>query len=102
MSTPSGDGGRLVTHFRGRQSQSVDIALAVLEEVARNGPGITAAQVSSNLNLPRSTTYRVVRNLVENEWLVRVPDLTGLALGHRLSELINVQAASRTDAASGQ
>lgn len=102
MSTPSGDGGRWGTHFRGRQSQSIDIALAVLEEVARTGPGITAAQISSNLGIPRSTTYRVIRNLVENEWLVRVPDLAGLALGRRLSELINVQAASRTDASSGQ
>lgn len=73
--------------FRGRQAQSIEIAFGILEEVARSGPGVTAREVSEGLGLPRSTTYRVIRQLIEAEYLVRNPDLTGLALGHRLADL---------------
>lgn len=88
--TTAGESARGWTeHFRGRQSQSVDIAFAILEEVARSGPGVTAPRVSASLGIPRSTAYRVIRNLVEEEWLVRTPDLSGLALGRRLADLVS-------------
>ncbi|MBT9607139.1 helix-turn-helix domain-containing protein [Microbacterium sp.] len=83
-------------HFRGRQTQSVEIALAVLEEVARAGAGVTAQQVCTRLGMPRSTGYRVIRQLVEAEWLARTPDISGLALGHRLSELVRGGAVTET------
>ncbi|EGD44349.1 transcriptional regulator, IclR family [Nocardioidaceae bacterium Broad-1] len=78
--SPGGDAG-------GRQPHAVRSALSVLEEVARAGPGITAKQISAALGLPRATTYRLVNLLVQDEYLVRLPDLSGFALGHRVTLL---------------
>lgn len=78
--SPGGDVG-------GRQPHAVRSALSVLEEVARAGPGITAKQISEALGLPRATTYRLVNLLVQDEYLVRLPDLSGFALGHRVTRL---------------
>lgn len=71
----------------GRQPGAVHGALAVLEEVARVGPGVTAQQVSARLGLPRATTYRLLNLLVQDEYLVRLPDLAGFALGHKVALL---------------
>ncbi|MGX1773742.1 helix-turn-helix domain-containing protein [Nocardia brasiliensis] len=75
------------TVFGGRQSSAVLNAFAVLEAVAAHGPGITAQQISSALNLPRATTYKTVNLLVQQEYLVRLPDLSGFALGAKVAEL---------------
>jgi len=69
----------------GRQPHAIRSALSVLEEVARAGPGVTAQQISVALGIPRATTYRLVNLLVQDEYLVRLPDLSGFALGHRVA-----------------
>lgn len=71
----------------GRQPNAVLSALAVLEEVARVGPGVTARQISANLGLPRATAYRLLNLLVEDDYLVRLPDLAGFALGRKVALL---------------
>lgn len=73
--------------LRARQPKAVQNALAVLEAVAHAGPGVTAQQISDVLGMPRATTYRLITLLVEDEYLVRLPDLRGFALGHKVAEL---------------
>ena len=71
----------------GRQPRAVRTALAVLEEVVAAGPGVTAKEISTALRLPPATTYRVLNLLVGEEYLVRLPDLRGFALGRRAARL---------------
>jgi len=78
----------------GRQPGAVHGALSVLEEVARAGPGVTAQQISAALGLPRATAYRLINLLVQDEYLVRLPDLTGFALGRKVSVLAELAARS--------
>ncbi|WIB77583.1 helix-turn-helix domain-containing protein [Curtobacterium sp. MCPF17_002] len=78
--------------LRARQPKAIQNALAVLEAVAHAGPGITAQQLSVALGLPRATTYRLITLLVEDEYLVRLPDLRGFALGQKVAELAGVTA----------
>ncbi|UGT43437.1 helix-turn-helix domain-containing protein [Nocardia yamanashiensis] len=79
MSTAGGIGGR--------QPKAVLSALVVLEEVAACGPGVTAREISRNLAMPRATAYRLLNLLVQQEYLVRTPDLSGFALGAKVTEL---------------
>jgi DNA-binding IclR family transcriptional regulator len=76
----------------GRQPGAVRNALAILEEVVAAGPGVTAKEISSALRLPQATTYRLVNLLVAEEYLVRLPDLRGFALGRRAARLSAVPA----------
>ena len=85
MSQPGRDPG-----LTGRQPGAVHGALSVLEEVARVGPGVTAQQISTGLGLPRATTYRLLNLLVQDEYLVRLPDLAGFALGRKVALLAGV------------
>lgn len=71
----------------GRQPRAVRSALAVLEEVVAAGPGVTAKEISAALRLPPATTYRLLNLLVGEEYLVRLPDLKGFALGRRAARL---------------
>ncbi|MFB8002721.1 helix-turn-helix domain-containing protein [Nocardia sp. NPDC056000] len=71
----------------GRQPKAVLSALVVLEEVAACGPGVTAREISRNLGMPRATAYRLLNLLVQQEYLVRTPDLSGFALGSKVTEL---------------
>ncbi|QAY63740.1 hypothetical protein ET495_11335 [Xylanimonas allomyrinae] len=71
----------------GRQPRAVRHALQVLACVAAAGAGVTAQEISAALGLSRATTYRLVQILVEDEYLVRLPDLRGFALGHRVAAL---------------
>lgn len=82
MSGPGRD-----TGLTGRQPAAVHGALSVLEEVARIGPGVTARQISLSLGLPRATAYRLLNLLVQDEYLVRLPDLAGFALGRKVALL---------------
>ncbi|WP_327146246.1 helix-turn-helix domain-containing protein [Nocardia sp. NBC_01327] len=79
MSAPGGIGGR--------QPKAVLSALVVLEEVAACGPGVSAREISRNLAMPRATAYRLLNLLVQQEYLVRTPDLSGFALGSKVTEL---------------
>ena len=71
----------------GRQPRAVRSALAVLEEVVAAGPGVTAKEISAALKMPQATTYRLLNLLVGEEYLVRLPDLRGFALGRRAARL---------------
>jgi DNA-binding IclR family transcriptional regulator len=71
----------------GRQPRAVRNALAVLEEVVAAGPGVTAKEISTALNLAPATTYRILNLLVAEQYLVRLPDLRGFALGRRVTRL---------------
>ena len=73
--------------FRGREPGALDNAFAILEEVARAGAGVSAREIAENLGMARATTYRLLKHLVQQEYLVRSPDLTGFALGQRLQVL---------------
>ncbi len=75
-----------------RQPGAVHSALSVLEAVAHLGAGVTAQRLSAELGLPRATTYRLLNLLVEDEYLVRTPDLSGFALGARVAQLAAVVA----------
>jgi DNA-binding IclR family transcriptional regulator len=83
----------------GRQPKAVRQALAMLEAVSRMGPGVTAAELARELGLPPSTTYRLVNLLVGDEYLVRLADLSGFALGRRVAELTGTAAAPVTSRA---
>lgn len=71
----------------GRQPKAVRNAFAVLEEVVAAGPGVTAKEISAALKMPPATTYRLLNLLVGEEYLVRLPDLRGFALGRRVRRL---------------
>jgi DNA-binding IclR family transcriptional regulator len=83
----------LTGDLTGRQPSAVLNALAVLEEVARAGPGVTAQQVSANLGLPRATAYRLLNLLVQDEYLVRLADLSGFALGRKVALLAGIASS---------
>lgn len=81
--------------LRARQPKAIHSALAVLEEVARCGAGVTAREVSDNLALPRATAYRLLNLLVQDEYLVRMPDLKGFALGRKVVQLADLVTPTR-------
>jgi len=70
-----------------RQPRAIHSALTVLEAVAELGPGVSAQEVSARLGLSRATTYRLLNLLVQDEYLVRTPDLAGFALGTKVAQL---------------
>lgn len=84
----SGDGS-----FSGRQPKAVQSALRVLEAVARGGTGVTAKDIAAVLDMPSATTYRLLNILAGEGYLVRLPDLSGFALGHKIGVLIDAAVA---------
>ena len=82
--TPGGGGDRL------------ELAMEVLELVAQHRTGISANDLASALDIPRSSMYRVLNTLVRQEFLVRRPDLTGFILGVRVVELARHVSGRRT------
>ncbi len=87
--------GPVAGELRARQPKAIHSALTVLEEVARCGPGVTAREISDNLTLPRATAYRLLNLLVQDEYLVRMPDLRGFALGRKVVDLANLVAPAQ-------
>jgi DNA-binding IclR family transcriptional regulator len=77
----------------GRQPKAVQSALRVLEEVARAGVGVTAKEIAENLSMPSATAYRLLNLLVADGYIVRLPDLSGFSLGHRMGVLIDAAVA---------
>jgi DNA-binding IclR family transcriptional regulator len=77
----------------GRQPKAVQSALRVLEEVARAGVGVTAKEIAENLAMPSATAYRLLNLLVADGYIVRLPDLSGFSLGHRMGVLIDAAVA---------
>lgn len=84
----------------GRQPKAVISALRVLEEVARGGEGITAKEITARLGMPSATTYRLLTILVGEGYIVRVPDLSGFALGRRLGVIVDAAVAPSVCAAA--
>ncbi|WP_433802752.1 IclR family transcriptional regulator [Actinomycetospora sp. CA-084318] len=82
----------------GRQPQAVRSALAILEAVAAAGIGATAKDISAELRIPPATTYRLLNLLVAEEYLVRLPDLRGFALGRRAANLAPTPVSTPTAA----
>ena len=78
-----------------RQPKAIHSAFSVLEEVARCGPGVTAREISANLRMPRATAYRLLNLLVQEEYLVRLGDLSGFALGRKVAELAHLVTPAR-------
>ena len=78
-----------------RQPRAIQAALTVLEAVAEIGAGATAREISAVLGLPRATTYRLLNLLVQDEYLVRTPDLSGFALGAKVVHLATAAAPVR-------
>ncbi|MCT9819010.1 helix-turn-helix domain-containing protein [Microbacterium sp. W1N] len=74
---------------------SVGQALAVLEEVARSGPTLSANGIARALGLPRASAYRLINSLVSEEYLLRHPTLDGFSLGVRVVELAHLVAPTR-------
>lgn len=74
----------------GRQPKAVHSALHLLEAVASLGPGVTAQDLAHELGLPPATAYRLINLLVGEEYLIRLPNLSGFALGSRVAELAGV------------
>lgn len=84
----------------GRQPKAVQSALAVLECVAVSGAGVTAKEVAAALEMPPATAYRLLNLLVGEEYLVRLPDLRGFALGRKVAGLAGAIAPVRVPAAA--
>jgi DNA-binding IclR family transcriptional regulator len=93
--TPAVDRG-----LTGRQPKAVQSALAILETVARAGAGVTAKEVAEDVGLPPATTYRLLNLLVGEEYLVRLPDLHGFALGRKVAGLAGGAAPAQVPTAA--
>jgi DNA-binding IclR family transcriptional regulator len=83
-----------------RQPRAIQTALTVLEAVAEIGAGATAREISAVLGVPRATTYRLLNLLVQDEYLVRTPDLSGFALGAKVVHLAAAAAPVRLPTAA--
>lgn len=94
------ESGPAVPTLTARQPRAIHSALTVLESVAALGAGVTAREISDALQLPRATTYRLLNLLVEDEYLVRTPDLAGFALGAKVAQLAAVAAPVRVTTAA--
>ncbi|CAG6395228.1 helix-turn-helix domain-containing protein [Streptomyces cocklensis] len=73
--------------FSGQQPGAVQKALSMLEAVAHLGPGTSARDIAAFAGVPSATAYRMLNLLVADGYLVRMPDLSGFALGRRTAEL---------------
>jgi DNA-binding IclR family transcriptional regulator len=82
------------SHFSGQQPKAVQKALGMLEAVAHLGPGTTAKEIATFAGVPSATAYRMLNLLVAEGFLVRVPDLSGFALGRRTAELSHAATTS--------
>ncbi len=80
-------------NLTGRQPKAVQSALNVLEEVARSGPGVTAKEVSERLHMPAATAYRLLNLLVGEGYLIRLPNLSGFALGSKIGVFVDAATA---------
>ena len=69
------------------------LAFQVLELVAQRSTGISANELARELGVARATVYRTVNSLVQQEFLLRRPDLTGFILGVRVLELASLVSA---------
>ena len=81
-----------MSDLTGRQPKAITSAVHLLEAVAHAGPGVSAAELAAATGIPRATAYRLLNLLVAEELLVRMPDLSGFALGARVGALVDAAA----------
>ncbi|NAZ75625.1 helix-turn-helix domain-containing protein, partial [Kineococcus sp. T13] len=74
-------------------------AVQLLEALARAGAGVSAADLAARTGIPRASAYRLLNLLVAEELVVRLPDLSGFALGARFGDLVDAAAPVRLSAA---
>jgi DNA-binding IclR family transcriptional regulator len=58
---------------------------------------VTGRELVAALPMSKATVYRIIKHLVEHEYLVRTPDLTGFMLGVRVLNLARAGAVSIED-----
>lgn len=73
--------------------KGLGLALEILEQVARDDRGVSAAEIARSVGAPRASVYRVVNSLVRDEYLVRRADFSGFMLGTRVLELAAIVGA---------
>lgn len=79
---PAGEGGR----ERGG-IQSLERAFAILEEVARNREGISLAELSKKVALHNSTTFHLVKTMVQLGYIEQIRDSKRYRIGRHLFTL---------------
>lgn len=79
-----------MSHPPAAKTSGIGVALAILEEVARLGPDISANEIARRLELPRASAYRAINQLVKDEYLLRHPSMLGFVLGARVLELAHL------------
>lgn len=67
--------------------QVIDRAVNILNQFSEAQPFRTVDQVSRNLNLPRSTVYRILESLKENHFIERTETPGKYRLGYRIVHL---------------
>lgn len=76
-----------VPDARGRRIQSVDRALALLEEVAGEPEGMTLSAIAERTGLNPSTCHHLVSTLAARGFLTHLSRSRGYALGPKIREL---------------
>ena len=84
----------------GGRSGSVHRTLDILEAVAARG-GCTARELADSTGLPLPTVYRLVRELIEGDYLVHIREEKRFELGYKLHELGKIAARTDRGAARG-
>lgn len=88
-----------MSDLTGRQPKAITSAMELLEALARAGAGASAAELAAATGIPRATAYRLLNLLVAEEFVVRMPDLSGFALGARVGALVEAAAPPRVPSA---
>lgn len=76
-----------VTEDESTGSRSVRRALDIFELMLQRAEAITVAQIVTELSIPKSTAYELVRTLSEGDYLAPSGRGSGLFLGRKLFEL---------------
>ena len=80
-------GPEAVTEDESTGSRSVRRALDIFELMLQRAEPITVAQIVTELSIPKSTAYELVRTLSEGDYLAPSGKASGLFLGRKLFEL---------------
>lgn len=84
---PDGSADAPQKDVRSRTIQSVDRALTILEEVARERDGMTLSELSDRTGLNASTCHHLISTLVARGYLSHLSRIRGYALGSKVWEL---------------
>ena len=67
--------------------QSIARAFAIAEEIARNREGISLAELSKHVGLHNSTTFHLVKTMVQLGYVSQLPDSRKYRIGRRMFTL---------------